>query len=90
MQIIVINGPLSEREQDAYIRHVTAKHPMSEIEKVYLEVHEEYVDIRFTLHRRRELRKMSGYCVSEPALWNTAKQSELRDTIPNAIEEEPR
>lgn len=89
MQVIVINGPMSEREQDAYIRYVTAKHPMSAIEKLYLEVQGEYVDIRCTLHRRRELRKMSGYCISEPALWNEAKQSELRDTVPNAIEEEP-
>lgn len=89
-QIIVINGPLSEREQDIYIRHVTAKHPMSEIEKLYLEVQGEYVDIHYTLYRRRELRKMSGYCVSEPALWNQAKQAELRDTVPNAIGEEPR
>lgn len=88
MQVIVINGPLSEQEQDAYISRVTAKHPMSAIEKLYLEVHEDYVDIRFTLHRRRELRKMGGYCISEPATWNQAKQSELRDTVPNAIGEE--
>jgi len=87
MQIIVINGPLSEREQDAYIRHMTAKYPMSAIEKLYLEVHEDYVDVRCTLHRSRELRKMGGYCISEPATWNHAKQAELRDTLPNAIGE---
>ena len=87
MQIIVINGPLSEREQDAYVRRVTAKYPMSAIEKLYLEVCGDYVDVRYTLHRYRELRKMSGYCISEPATWNQAKQAELRDTIPNAIGE---
>lgn len=87
MQIIVINGPLSEREQDAYIRHVSAKYPMSAIEKLYLEVHGDYVDVRCTLHRTRELRKMGGCCISEPATWNQAKQSELRDTVPNAFEE---
>lgn len=90
MQVIVINGPLSEREEAAYIRHVTAKYPMSAIEKLYLEVHEEYVDVHYTLHRKRELRKMGGYCVGEPALWNQAKQSELRDTVPNGVEEEQR
>ena len=87
MQIIVINGPLSEREQNAYIRRVTAKYPMSAIDKLYLEVHGEYVDVRCTLHRQRELRKMGGYCISEPATWNQAKQSELRDTVPNPIGE---
>ena len=85
MQIIVINGPLSEREQDAYVRRVTAKYPMSAIEKLYLEVHENYVDVRYTLHRNRELRKMGGYHISEPATWNIAKQSELRDTLPNIV-----
>ena len=89
MQIIVINGPLSEREQDAYIRRVTAKYPPSAIEKLYLEVHEDYVDLHYTLYRERELRKMGGYCISEPATWNCAKQAELRETLPNAIGEGP-
>lgn len=88
MQIIVVNGPLSQREQDAYVRHVTRRIPASAIEKLYLEVHEDYVDLRYTLHRRRELRKMSGYCISEPATWNSAKQSEYRDMLPNRFEEE--
>ena len=88
MQVIVINGSLSQEEENAYVRHVTAKYPMSAIEKLYLDVHEDYVDIRYTLHRMRELRKMSGYCIGDPTMWNLAKQAELRDTIPNAIEEE--
>ena len=88
MQIIVINGPLSEKEQDAYIRQITRKHPASAIEKLYLEVHENHVDARYTLHRCRELRKMGGYCISEPATWNSAKQAEYRDMLPNRLEEE--
>ena len=88
MQIIVINGPMSEREQDAYIRHVTKKYPMSAIEKLFLEVHEDYVDVRYTLHRSRELRKMGGYCISEPETWNSAKRAEYRDMVPNRFEED--
>ena len=88
MQIIVINGPLSEREQDAYVRQITRKYPASAIEKLYLEVHENYVDVRYTLHRYRELRKMGGYCISEPDTWNSAKQAELREMVPNRFEEE--
>ena len=87
MQIIVINGPLSEREQDAYVRRMTEKYPASSIEKLYLEVHGDYVDARCVLHRSRELRKMGGYCISEPATWNQAKQAELRETVVNAVEE---
>ena len=88
MQIIVINGPLSEKEQDAYIRQITRKHPASAIEKLYLEVHDSYVDVHYTLHRYRELRKMGGYCISEPAAWNSAKQAEQREMIPNGMEED--
>ena len=88
MQIIVINGPMSEREQDAYIRHVTKKYPMSAIEKLFLEVHGDYVDVRYTLHRSRELRKMGGYCISEPETWNSAKRAEFRDMVPNGFGED--
>ena len=88
MQIVVINGSLCEREQDAYIRRVTARVPASPIEKLVFEVHEDYVDVRYTLHRRRELRKMGGYCISEPAAWNSAKQAEYRDMVPNRFEED--
>lgn len=88
MQIIVTNGPLSEREQDAYVRQITRKIPPSAIEKLYLDVHTDYVDVRYTLHRYRELRKMGGYCISEPDTWNSAKQAELRDMVPHRLEEE--
>ncbi len=89
MQIVVVNGPLCEREQDAYVRRITARVPASAIEKLILEVHEDYVDVRYTLHRRRELRKMGGYCISEPSTWNSAKRAEFQDMIPNKFEEEP-
>lgn len=46
------------------------------------------MDVRYTLHRRRELRKMGGYCISEPAAWNSAKQAEYRDMVPNRFEED--
>lgn len=88
MQIIVVNGPLSQREQDAYVRQITQKCPASAIDKLYLEVHEDYVDVHYTTHRYRELRKMGGYCISEPKTWNSAKRAEYRDMIPNRFEEE--
>ena len=31
---------------------------------------------------------MGGYCISEPATWNSAKQAEYRDMLPNRLEEE--
>ena len=86
MQIVVRNGTLSEAEQDAYIRRVTEKYPVSSIDKLILDVRGEYVDVRCVLHEYREVRKMGGYCIGAPEDWNYAKQAELRDTIPNTID----
>ena len=86
MQVAVLHGTLSEAEQELYIRHVTAKYPVSVVEKIILDVHEEYVDVSYILHRFRDMRKMGGCCIGEPSDWNCAKQAELRDTIPNRID----
>ena len=86
MQVAVLHGKLSEAEQDYYVRRVTEKFPISIVEKIILDVHGEYVDVRYTLHRFRELRKMGGYCIGGPSDWNHAKQAELRDTIPNQFD----
>ncbi len=83
MQVVVLNGTLTEAEQDAYIRQATALYPMSIIEKLFLDVQGDHVAVSYDLHRLRSMRKMGGYCIGEPADWNAAKQAELRDTIPN-------
>ena len=86
MQVVVLNGNLSEAEQDFYVRHITDRFPLGMVEKVTLDVRRKYVEASYTLHRYRDLRKMGGYCIGEPADWNAAKQAELRDTIPNPID----
>ena len=87
MQIVVLNGTLSEAEQDIYVRQATAVYPVSIIEKLFLDVQGDHVDVSCDLHRFRDLRKMGGYCIGEPSSWNRAKQAELRDTLPNPIDE---
>ena len=87
MQVAVLHGELSEAEQECYVRQVTDRFPISLVEKIILDVHDEYVDIRYTLHRFRDLRKMGGGCIGEPSSWNRAKQAELRDTLPNRIDD---
>lgn len=86
MQVAVLNGTLSEAEQDAYIRQAAAKYPISVIEKLILDVQGDTVAVRCELHRFRELRKMGGYCIGEPSGWNSAKRVELQDTLPNRID----
>lgn len=86
MQVVVLNGILTEAEQDSYIRQATQVYPVSIIEKLVLDVQDDHVDVRYDLHRFRNMRKMGGYCIGEPSDWNYAKQAELRDTIPNPID----
>ena len=38
MQVVVLNGTLTEAEQDYYIRQATKMYPMSVIEKLFLDV----------------------------------------------------
>lgn len=85
MQVVVLNGTLTEAEQDLYIREATKVYPMSIIEKLFLDVQDDHVDVRYDLHRFRNMRKMGGYCIGEPSDWNLAKQAEFRDTLPNPI-----
>ena len=88
MQVVVLNGSLTEAEQAVYVRQATAVYPVSIIEKLFLDVQGDHVEVRCDLHRFRNLRKMGGYCISEPATWNSAKQAEYRDMLPNRLEEE--
>lgn len=86
MQVVVLNGTLTEAEQDYYIRQATKMYPMSVIEKLFLDVQGDYVEVSYDLRRFRNMRKMGGYCIGKPADWNAAKQAELRDTVPNPID----
>ena len=86
MQVVVLNGTLTEAEEDSYVRQVTAVYPVSIIEKIFLDVQGEHVAVSCDLHRFRNMRKMGGYCIGEPSDWNAAKQAELRDTVPNPID----
>ena len=86
MQVVVLNGTLSEAEQDVYIKQVTARCPIGLIEKLFLNVQGKQVDVHYTRHRFRELRKMGGCCIGAPEDWNYAKQAELRDTVPNWVD----
>lgn len=67
MQVVVLHGTLSEAEQDEYIRQATQKYPISIIEKLILDVQGDSVDVRYDLHRFRNLHKMGGWCIGEPS-----------------------
>ena len=86
MQVVVLNGTLTEAEQDRYVRQVTEHIPIGRIEKLFLDVRDDGVAVSCELRRLRELRKMGGAVIGCPEDWNSAKQAEQRDTLPNPID----
>ena len=86
MQIVMLNGTLTEEEQDYCVRHVTEKVPIGLIEKLYLDADGEGVTVSYELRNVRELRKMGGAVIGCPEDWNAAKQAEQRDALPNPID----
>ena len=86
MQVVVLGGTLTEAEQNSYVLQATQIYPVSIIEKLFLQVREDHVEVRCDFHRFRSMRKMGGYCIGDPSNWNRAKQAELRDTVPNPID----
>lgn len=87
MQVVMLNGTLSEAEQKFYIQLATKQYPIGIIDKLFLDVQQDgQVDVCCSLRRFRPLRKMGGYCIGDPADWNPAKQAELRDTVPNWVD----
>ena len=51
MQVVVLNGTLTEAEQDVYVQQAIAVYPVSIIEKLFLDVQDDHVDVRYDLHR---------------------------------------
>ncbi len=78
MQVITNGLPLSEAEKDQYVRYIREKYPDRIID-------EDSVAIRCEYHTLRPVAKMGGYYIGDPETWNSAKQAELRDTLPNRL-----
>ena len=66
MQIVVLNGTLSEREQDAYIKQATARYPVSLIEKLILDVQKEYCETDTSGWRWRLFLKDTAHMMQKP------------------------
>lgn len=85
MEVIVTNGALPAHEQEQYVRHITQKYPQIAIDKLYLTLDGDFVNICIE-PRKRILTKMGGALISDPLTWNDAKRAEYFETIPNHID----
>lgn len=85
MEVIVTNGVLSAVEQEQYIKYIAEKYPKIKIEKLFLTLDGDFVNIRVE-PAKRVLTKMGGALISDPMTWNDAKRAEYFDTVPNHID----
>ena len=85
MEVIVTNGVLSAVEQGQYIKYIAEKYPKIKIEKLFLTLDGDFVNIRVE-PATRVLTKMGGALISDPMTWNDAKRAEYFDTVPNHID----
>ncbi len=83
MEIIVNGGTISEKERDAYIKHVSAKNPDREL--VYLEINldGEFVDLKYKFAEIpfERIRRVTGYLTGTLDRWNDAKRAEEADRV---------
>lgn len=84
MEVTVTGGAMTAEEQQRYIRYVSEKYPHIEIQKLFLAVDGDFVNISIE-PQKRILTKMGGALISDPLTWNDAKRAEYFDTIPNSI-----
>ena len=85
MDVIVTGGAMTAEEQQHYIRYVSEKYPHVDIQKLFLAVDGDFVNISIE-PRKRVLTKMGGALISDPLTWNDAKRAEYLDTVPNRID----
>ena len=85
MKIIIQNGDISHAEQDEYVGLILKKYPGLEIDHIVLELSEDQIIYRIAVNEHI-LTKMGGSVIGDPQNWNTAKQSEYYETIPNRLE----
>lgn len=85
MDVIVLNSEMSHEEQQYYVRYITEKYPSIPIEKIFLDIDDDYVNIN-VIPRKRFLAKLNGSLISDPLTWNNAKRAEYFDTLSNFID----
>ena len=54
VQVVVLNGILTEAEQEPYVRQATKTYPVSIIEKLFLDVQGDQVVVGYALHAAKQ------------------------------------
>lgn len=83
MQVKVIGGTMTHREQQEYIGMIRKKHPERILTEVTFKLDGEYVDVSYEYDTVPfiRIRRITGYLVGTLARFNNAKRAEVNDRL---------
>ena len=87
MEIIVEGAELAQPEIDLYVQHVERNNPRRVLDKLFIRVDGEYVDLdaRFEPVPFDRIRRITGYLVGTTQRFNDAKRAEERDRVKHSV-----
>lgn len=82
MKINITGCAIADEELKEYVNRATEKYGDA-LETIDIEVHEEDVEIRYTVRDQpfERVRRITGYLVGTLDRWNNAKKAEERDRV---------
>ena len=89
MKLTVINGPMDQKEQEAYVDYLERKYGRK-VEELTIHMDGEYVDLDYVLSAVpfERIRRITGYLVGTMDQWNDAKKAEERDRVKHSLRTE--
>lgn len=86
-KITVLNGEISEKEQQAYVQHVKEQNPGKELRELTIKLDGDFVDLEYDFEpvKFQRIRRITGYLVGDMTRWNDAKTAEERDRVKHTI-----
>ena len=86
-KITVLNGELSEKEQEAYVRYVKEENPGKELRELTIKLDGDYAELTYDFEpvKFQRIRRITGYLVGDMTGWNDAKTAEERDRVKHTV-----
>ncbi len=79
----VINGTLSRKEIDSYVKYAIDKYPNRVIKSMSIELDGDYVNLNYDFAdvSFQRIRRITGYLVGDLSRFNNAKRSEVEQRV---------
>jgi hypothetical protein len=86
-KITVEGGNLSEKELEAYLRHIAEQYPNRKLKYLNVKLDGEYADLSYDFEPVpfERVRRITGYLVGTMDRWNNAKRAEERDRVHHSV-----